>query len=63
LEERGISFEAVHLGDELTMQGVRAAAGAATVPQIFIGGRLIGDSQKLSEYLATTDNEHLATSA
>jgi peroxiredoxin/glutaredoxin len=53
LNERGISFEAVHLGDELTMQGVHAAAGAVTVPQVFIAGKLIGDGQKLSQYLAT----------
>jgi glutaredoxin-like protein len=51
LSEHGIAFEAVHLGEELTMQGVRAASGAATVPQIFIGGKLIGDSEKLAKYL------------
>jgi glutaredoxin len=51
LNERGIPFEAVHLGDELTMQGVRAASGAATVPQVFIAGKLIGDGQQLRQYL------------
>jgi len=51
LEERGIPFEAVHLGDELTMQGVQAASGVAKVPQVFIGGKLIGGSEELAEYL------------
>ena len=52
LEECGIPFEAVYLGDELTMQGVRAASGAATVPQVFIDGKLIGGSDKLVEFIA-----------
>lgn len=52
LKNRGIAFEAVHLGDELTMRGVKAASGVATVPQIFIDGRLIGGAEQLAEYLA-----------
>jgi glutathione-dependent peroxiredoxin len=52
LKERGIPFEAVHLGDELTMQGVRAASGAATVPQVFVNGKLVGGSEQLEEFLA-----------
>jgi peroxiredoxin/glutaredoxin len=51
LTERGIPYEAVHLGEELTMQGVRAASGAATVPQVFVNGKLIGDSEQLAEFL------------
>jgi glutathione-dependent peroxiredoxin len=51
LNERHIPFEAVHLGDELTMQGVKAAAGTATVPQVFIEGKLIGGADKLAEFL------------
>ena len=38
--------------DELTMQGVRAASGTATVPQVFVDGKLIGGAEKLGEYLA-----------
>lgn len=52
LEERSIPFDAVYLGDDLTMQGVKAAAGVATVPQVFVNGQLIGGSEKLTEYLA-----------
>jgi glutathione-dependent peroxiredoxin len=51
LQERGIPFEAVHLGDELTMQGVKAVSGTATVPQVFIAGKLIGGADQLSEFL------------
>jgi glutathione-dependent peroxiredoxin len=51
LEEHGVQFDAVYLGDELTMQGVKAAAGAATVPQVFIDGKLVGGSDKLTEFL------------
>ncbi|HTE41578.1 MAG TPA: glutaredoxin domain-containing protein, partial [Steroidobacteraceae bacterium] len=52
LGDKGIAFEAVHLGDELTMQGVRAAAGKATVPQIFINGKLVGGAEQLEQYLS-----------
>jgi glutaredoxin len=54
LTERGIRFEAVHLGDGLTMQGVKAASGGTTVPQIFVGGTLIGGSAQLARFLGNT---------
>jgi peroxiredoxin/glutaredoxin len=53
LKDRNIPFEAVHLGDELTMQGVKAATGVARVPQVFIDGKLIGGSDELAEFLAS----------
>ena len=51
LGERRIPFEAVHLGEELTMQGVKAVSGATTVPQVFVDGRLIGGSDQLVSFL------------
>jgi glutathione-dependent peroxiredoxin len=51
LAERGIRFDAVHLGDELTMQGVKAVSGGTTVPQVFVGGELIGGSDQLAAFL------------
>ena len=51
LAERGIRFDAVHLGDELTMQGVKAASGGSTVPQVFIRGELIGGADQLAAFL------------
>jgi glutaredoxin-like protein len=53
LTRNGIAFEALYLGDELTMQGVKAASGAATVPQVFMDGRLIGGADQLTEHLRT----------
>jgi glutaredoxin-like protein len=54
LEERGIPYEAIYLGDGITMESVRAATGAAKVPQVFIDGKLIGGSDKLAEFLKTS---------
>ena len=51
LAERGIAYEAVHLGDELTMQGIKAASGTAKVPQIFVDGKLIGGFEQMAEFL------------
>ena len=53
LKERHIAFDVVHLGDELSMQGVKAASGGATVPQVFIDGRLVGGADQLAKYLET----------
>jgi glutaredoxin-like protein len=53
LERAGISFDAIYLGEELTMQGVKAASGAATVPQVFIEGKLIGGADQLAAHLAS----------
>jgi glutathione-dependent peroxiredoxin len=60
LEERNIHFEAVHIGGELTMQGVKAASGEAKVPQVFVDGKLIGGSDKLEEFLSSIDRRTAA---
>ena len=52
LSDRGVAFDAVYLGDELTMQGVKAASGAAKVPQVFIDGKLIGGSDQLEKFFS-----------
>jgi glutathione-dependent peroxiredoxin len=41
----------VHLGDDLTMQGVKAASGTAKVPQVFVDGKLIGGADQLAQFL------------
>ena len=51
LQGANIPFEAIYLGDDLTMQGVKAASGMATVPQVFMEGKLIGGADQLSHYL------------
>jgi peroxiredoxin/glutaredoxin len=52
LNRSSIGFEAIYLGEELTMQGVKAASGKATVPQVYIEGKLIGGADQLAEYLS-----------
>lgn len=52
LTRHGIPFEAIYLGDELSMQGVKAASGAVTVPQVFIDGKLVGGAEQLDHYMA-----------
>jgi glutathione-dependent peroxiredoxin len=51
LTERGVPFEVIYLGDGITMNSVRAASGAAKVPQVFIEGKLIGGSDALQAFL------------
>lgn len=52
LDKNDIQFEAIYVGEGVTMQGVKAASGSATVPQIFIGGKLIGGADDLMEYIS-----------
>ena len=52
LNKRGIPFEAIHLGDALTMQGVKAVSGETKVPQVFVDGKLIGGADKLERFLS-----------
>jgi glutaredoxin-like protein len=54
LEERGIPHERIFIGDGITMSSVRAATGAAKVPQVFVDGRLIGGSDALEQFLSST---------
>src|ERR671932_1089578 len=53
LKEHGIDFEEIVLGKDATLRSLRAMTGATTVPQVFIDGKLIGDSEALDEYLGT----------
>ncbi|MBD2344126.1 glutathione peroxidase [Anabaena subtropica] len=51
LEEYGIEYEEITLGKGITTRSLRAVTGATTVPQVFIDGLLIGDSEALLNYL------------
>lgn len=51
LHEQGMAFEEVHLGDTVTLRGIRAATGRDTVPQVFVDGAYIGDSEALEAWL------------
>ena len=47
LSEKGLSFEELSLGSDLTITALRAMTKADTVPQIFIDGALIGGNEQL----------------
>ncbi|MBD2039721.1 glutathione peroxidase [Microcoleus sp. FACHB-672] len=50
LKEHNIDFEEIVLGPEITNRSLRAVAGATTVPQVFVDGKLIGGSDALDAY-------------
>lgn len=52
LQEQGMDYEEITLGSNVTTYSLRAVAGATTVPQVFIDGKLIGDSEALTAYLS-----------
>ena len=52
LREAGIDFEEVSLGGKVSIRSVRAATGADTVPQVFVNGERIGDSEAVEQWLA-----------
>lgn len=51
LRTRGMDFEEVVLGRDATLRSVRAMTGKETVPQIFVEGSYIGDSEALEAWL------------
>jgi glutaredoxin-like protein len=55
LDDRGIVFEDISLGKDVTFSTVRAITGRGTVPQVFIGGRHIGGADDLERYFATQE--------
>ncbi|RRJ84533.1 glutathione peroxidase [Aestuariirhabdus litorea] len=52
LEDKGYPFEVIELGAQITTRSLRAATGAGTVPQVFIGGKLIGSADALEAHFA-----------
>ena len=53
LNERGLDYEEITLGKDITTRSLRAVTGATTVPQVFIDGKLIGTSEALESYFST----------
>jgi len=47
LDQRGLDYEVLHIGEQLSMQAVRAATGRHQVPQVFIDGECIGGYEDL----------------
>jgi len=56
LDEHGLEYEEIVLGRDVTTRSLRAMTGAATAPQVFIDGKLIGGSEALAAYLEAVDN-------
>ncbi len=52
LLDRNIKFEEIILGQDATSVSLKAISGANTVPQVFIGGKLIGGSEQLEQHLS-----------
>ncbi len=52
LMDRNIKFEEIILGQDATSVSLKAISGANTVPQVFIGGKLIGGSEQLEQHLS-----------
>ena len=53
LTESGLHYEEIILGRGLTSKSLRNVTGRETVPQVYIEGKHIGESDKLEEYLAS----------
>lgn len=53
LTEKGISYEEIVLGQNVTTKSLKAVTGASTVPQVFIDGQHIGGSEALEAYIAS----------
>ncbi|HLP87618.1 MAG TPA: glutathione peroxidase [Nostocaceae cyanobacterium] len=52
LAQRGIAYDEVVVGRDIATSSLQAIAGATTVPQVFVNGKLIGGSEALEAYLA-----------
>jgi glutathione-dependent peroxiredoxin len=50
LDERKMSYESVYVGRDVSLNALKAATGAVTVPQVFIDGELIGGSEELATH-------------
>ena len=52
LSEAGHDFAEIPLPHTIRSKALGAIANAQTVPQVFVGGRLIGGSEALEKFLA-----------
>lgn len=51
LKSKGIEYEEIVLGKEVTTRSLQAVAGATSTPQVFVDGHNVGGSEALEEYL------------
>jgi glutaredoxin len=57
LVERDIEFNEIQLGTDIDQVSLRGLTGATTVPQVFIGGKLIGGADQLTEYFKLKESD------
>lgn len=50
LKEKGLKYEEIELNNNITSRTLMAVSGSNTTPQVFIGGKLIGNSEDLEAY-------------
>ena len=51
LSDAGMEYEEIGVGDQVSLRSVRAASGSDTVPQVWIDGVHIGDSEALAGWM------------
>ena len=51
LSDAGMDYEQISVGEHISLRSVRAASGSDTVPQVWIDGVHIGDSEALAEWM------------
>ncbi len=51
LDEQGIRYNEIQVGRDIDQASLRGLSGSITVPQVFVGGKLIGGADELTTYL------------
>lgn len=54
LNAKGMRYEAIELGSGVSYKSLRNITGRSTAPQVYIGGKHIGDLEALEAYFNTT---------
>lgn len=57
LTEQGMEYEEISVGHDASLRSVRAITGTDKVPQVFINGEHIGDSEDLQQYFASRNRK------
>ena len=57
LVQRGIDYGEIELGRDIDLRSLRAATGATSVPQVFVDGEHIGDSDALLTWLEQSSQQ------
>lgn len=63
LRDAGIEFEELKLNRDYTDRTLRAVSSDTTYPQVFIDGKLVGDSDELAEWLHDRQPSQARTAA